>query len=552
MSFVARQIDAPEVLKAPNFNFISANVEQTSGGNQTESAKPTSTNKVLAVSSFQEMVGILKQVNMVAYHASSIFSSLGKKVQETSRKVRKVSDRIASLEKDVFDMEQQKNSDSSFTRVEDSGVSSTYMESESSSTLRNEVQSFQNFFTADTRDDALNALYGDCMPPPPLETMDTFLPKNSDRPQKSCVLKYSNPQYFMEQWIKQEVEKLQKYQLDKEEHKRRHRQNVNQETKLTNNVFGTAEPLTFGNATDEHYLKHSPRTIAKKSTRMLDEQNERYSKTLSKLAIASKKIESETTIPGDIYRNAMDIVPKVTPLGEQNDLNSSPAIQSNPTSLNGENSGTITVPENKVVAEESVIGKVSVTNRSDYGQGAKGESVESLVSNTSQLPVAPSVAKKTIEPPSVTSHSTMVRPSPKIAFKPGLASFLDDVKKFRKDTLRPANEKVASPPGKIESTDEVNGGDQSSQNDKIADSGIQKKSKPVSLLEAIRKRASTVDESNRNRNISIDAIIKAKKKRRAQSYKETGVAAILAHRIAVMGGDDSEDEKSGSSSDEWD
>ena len=68
----------------------------------------------------------------------------------------------------------------------------------------------------------------------------------------------------------------------------------------------------------------------------------------------------------------MDIVPKVTPLGEQNDLNSS-AIQSNPTSLNGENSGTITVPENKVVAEESVIGKVSVTNRSDYGQGAKGE-----------------------------------------------------------------------------------------------------------------------------------------------------------------------------------
>ena len=83
---------------------------------------------------------------MVAYHASSIFSSLGKKVQETSRKVRKVSDRIASLEKDVFDMEQQKNSDSSFTRVEDSGVSSTYMESESSSTLRNEVQSFQNFY----------------------------------------------------------------------------------------------------------------------------------------------------------------------------------------------------------------------------------------------------------------------------------------------------------------------------------------------------------------------------------------------------------------------
>ena len=245
MSFAARQIDAPEVLKAPNFNFISANVEQTSGGNQTESAKPTSTNKVLAVSSFQEMVGILKQVNMVAYHASSIFSSLGKKVQETSRKVRKVSNRIASLEKDVFDMEQQKNSDSSFTSVEDSGVSSTYMESESSSTLRNEVQSFQNFFTADTRDDALNALYGDCMPPPPLETMDTFLPKNSDRPQKSCVLKYSNPQYFMEQWIKQEVEKLQKYQLDKEEHKRRHRQNVNQETKLTNNVFGTAEPLTL-------------------------------------------------------------------------------------------------------------------------------------------------------------------------------------------------------------------------------------------------------------------------------------------------------------------
>ena len=348
MSFVTRQIEAPEVLKASNFDFISANVEQMSGGNQTESSEPTSTNKVLAVSSFQEMVGILKQVNMVAYHASSIFSSLGKKVQQTSRKVSKISNRIANLEKDVFDMEQQKNAASSYKSVEDSGVSYTYMESESSSTLRNEQHSFQNFFTTDTRDDALNALYSDCMPPPPLETMDTFLPKTSDRPPKSCVLKYSNPQYFMEQWIKQEVEKLQKYQLDKEEHKRRHRQNVNQETKLTDNVFGTAEPPNFGNATDEHYLKHSPRTRAKKSTRMLDEQNERYSKTLSKLAIASKKLESGTTIPGDIYRNAMDIVPKVTPLGEQNDLNSSPAIESKRTSLNGENSGTISVPENKL------------------------------------------------------------------------------------------------------------------------------------------------------------------------------------------------------------
>ena len=209
MSFVTRQIEAPEVLKASNFDFISANVEQMSGGNQPESSEPTSTNKVLAVSSFQEMVGILKQVNMVAYHASSIFSSLGKKVQQTSRKVSKISNRIANLEKDVFDIEQQKNAASSYKSVEDSGVSYTYMESESSSTLRNEQHSFQNFFTTDTRDDALNALFSDCMPPPPLETMDTFLPKTNDRPPKSCVLKYSNPQYFMEQWIKQEQRQLQ-------------------------------------------------------------------------------------------------------------------------------------------------------------------------------------------------------------------------------------------------------------------------------------------------------------------------------------------------------
>ena len=133
MSFVTRQIEAPEVLKASNFDFISANVEQMSGGNQPESSEPTSTNKVLAVSSFQEMVGILKQVNMVAYHASSIFSSLGKKVQQTSRKVSKISNRIANLEKDVFDIEQQKNAASSYKSVEDSGVSYTYMESESSS-----------------------------------------------------------------------------------------------------------------------------------------------------------------------------------------------------------------------------------------------------------------------------------------------------------------------------------------------------------------------------------------------------------------------------------
>ena len=130
---------------------------------------------------------------------------------------------------------------------------------------------------------------------------------------------------------------------------------------------------------------------------MLDEQNERYSKTLSKLAIASKKIESETTIPGDIYRNAMDIVPKVTPLGEQNDLNSSPAIQSNPTSLNGRILAQSLFQKIKLWQKNLLSEKVSVTNRSDYGQGATGESVESLVSNTSQLPVAPSVAKKTIE-----------------------------------------------------------------------------------------------------------------------------------------------------------
>ena len=141
----------------------------------------------------------------------------------------------------------------------------------------------------------------------------------------------------------------------------------------------------------------------------------------------------------------------------------------------------------------------------------------------------------------------------KIAFKPGLASFLDDVKKFRKRLrLGQQMRKSLHLLARLNLL-EVNGGDQSSQNImNLHGLWNQKKSKPVSLLEAIRKRASTVDESNRNRNISIDAIIKAKKKRRAQSYKETGVAAILAHRIAVMGGDDSEDEKSESSSDEWD
>ena len=240
----------------------------------------------------------------------------------------------------MFELEQQENAASSSANVEDAGVSYTYMESKSSSTLRNEQQSFQNFFTADTRDDALSALYGDCMPPPPLESMDTFLPKNSDRPPKSCVLKYSNPQYFMEQWIKQEVEKLQKYRLDKEEHKRRHRRDVNKETALTNNVFGTAEPLNFGNATDERYLKHSPRTIAKKSTRMLDEQNERYSKTLSKLAIASKNLELSAAAPVNIVRNNEDIITNSTPMGKPNDLNSSPARQSTYSSLNGENSDT--------------------------------------------------------------------------------------------------------------------------------------------------------------------------------------------------------------------
>ena len=73
------------------------------------------------------------------------------------------------------------------------------------------------------------------------------------------------------------------------------------------------------------------------------------------------------------------------------------------------------------------------------------------------------------------------------------------------------------------------------------------------MLDAIRKRATTVDESTRSRAVSIDDIIASKKKNRSQSYKETGVAAILAHRIALMGGDLSDnDDLGGDNSDsDW-
>ena len=126
-----------------------------------------------------------------------------------------------------------------------------------------------------------------------------------------------------------------------------------------------------------------------------------------------------------------------------------------------------------------------------------------------------------------------------------LASFLDDVKKFRKDKLKSASDTVANDNDDTSANATSTPRRGSTTSDDL-------KAQPGSLLDAIRKRAMTVDETNRSRTVSIDDIIASKKKKRAQSYKETGVAAILAHRIAMMGGDLSDnDEEDGSSDDDW-
>ena len=163
MSFTTRHIDAPQELHIPNVNFIKtgsrkdadSGVEDNSESNHSNSHQQTlgedgetSAKKILAVSSFQDMIGVLKQVNFLAFHASSIFTSLGKRLGETGDKLGKISSRIVKLENNILNLEEEKRHNNRINLNNSTNNPNTYMESNKSSKLRDENQSFQNFFTS--------------------------------------------------------------------------------------------------------------------------------------------------------------------------------------------------------------------------------------------------------------------------------------------------------------------------------------------------------------------------------------------------------------------
>ena len=568
MSFTTRHIDAPQVLYTPTANFIVNNNNNNNDNNDQEDKdlenhdnnnnnnNTTSTKKILAASSFQDMVGVLKQVNFLAYHASSIFTSLGNRVEETGGKLSSISNRLIKLEENVMQLEEKRNNIGGNNIQE--RISNTYMESNKSSTLRDENQSFQNFFTVNTRDKALNTLYDECMPPPPLETMDKFLPKNNEK--RSCLLKYSNPQYFMEQWIKNEIEKLEKYRLEKAEHRRQHRNNLNNNSSTRkSNPFDTDQPLDFGDGSNKNGMKYnthkfSPRTAARKSALKLDKDKERYSATLKNLDTATRNLNVMNDVDNNIISNQSSGI-----INESNNVVSSPpqptssqtiqptaAVTQMPTNNNTVNINTANIPtnnnannvNNKMVKRQSSIPIPPPLPMPGQPIGNQKQPLPLPIPPPLPMPAAANSNNNNIK-----TGGVMAKPMPSAT--PGLASFLDDVKKFRKDKLKSASDAVAN-----DNDDTSANATSTSRRGSTTSDDL--KAQPGSLLDAIRKRAMTVDETNRSRTVSIDDIIASKKKKRAQSYKETGVAAILAHRIAMMGGDLSDnDEEDGSSDDDW-
>lgn len=126
-----------------------------------------------------QLQGVLLQFATVTSHAHEIFTSLHSQASQTLDRIKKVTQRVAALKKDVDDLKEQELAAKVFSKTEAT-------EAQMEATLF--------IFQRSSLPKSISNVYNNASKPPNVASFDPF----TDPPSR-CQEKYSNPNYFMDQ-----------------------------------------------------------------------------------------------------------------------------------------------------------------------------------------------------------------------------------------------------------------------------------------------------------------------------------------------------------------
>lgn len=473
---------------------------------------------MLAVSSFHEMVGVLKQVQQLSVQAHSIFSEIAAALEATGEKIHSIGDRALRLEAAIDQKEQSLRDQPRvyFTSEEETSSRHTM------SAARTRVK-MQQFFTPETRNDALRSLYDDCIPPPNLAAMDRFVGAEELQRNGNCLSKYSDPKFFFYQWVESEKVRLEQYRAEKEELRLQRRMKAkNYRSKEKNVEFGGLDELDWkkraeGSLLEQQHLVSKAPDASATSRATEDAERQRGSHTTNQVCSNLQMDNQTSELSRPLPKHPMGSN-QPDQMGSQ--IARPPLLQS----------------RNGVRPPPPLPGGSNVRPPPPLPGGGSARAPRPMPGRSSTRgppPLPPASVEQGSKAPLPLPH-----PSPTVAADPGLArsnsglpSFLQDVQKFQKGSLRKRGVNNVENPNKEDAQPSL----------AVA--------KPVNpLMEAIRAHKGKKRASNDDIEKKLN---EQQAQKRGSMVAATGVAAILAHRIKITGGDES---SSGTDTDDddWD
>lgn len=152
--------------------------------------------KLLQVTNQINMAGMMSQFMLLMTYSHEVFAGLLDEANETFSRLKNLGERVTSLHSAVPAIEGMFDGDEMAVLVR--------MNSTGMSRFMAANPERQDLFGAASMPAAVRAVRGQCFPPPALHLLDPFRSEDDHTPTLS---KYSNPQFFLEQWAAEQQAK---------------------------------------------------------------------------------------------------------------------------------------------------------------------------------------------------------------------------------------------------------------------------------------------------------------------------------------------------------
>lgn len=158
--------------------------------------------KVLQVTNQTNLAGILTQFTLLSQYANEMFSNLLTEANVTCNRIKDLSSRTDKLQNSFDSIEGLFQGDMvSLLSKMNNSAREVY-----TSTDPEEHQ----HFTVESRSSSIQDVYNKAALPPALELLDPFAEDG-----KSCLTKYTHPQFFFEKWYEEQVKKLKEMKAER-------------------------------------------------------------------------------------------------------------------------------------------------------------------------------------------------------------------------------------------------------------------------------------------------------------------------------------------------